>query len=95
MKTLSGLNDPVLSLGGEPLVEGERVVTVGFLIANVLARGSCDEPVRAMDVALKIYNADGSVDLEDADFATVNQTVREDRFMTNIAKAAVLRVLAG
>jgi len=103
MKTLAGLSKPVLNLDGEPLrqpdrvvgdklVEGEKI-TVGSIIANSLARGSSVDSVRAMDVALKIHNAKGTIELEDADFALMEQAVKEDRTINNMAKAAALRVL--
>ena len=95
MKTLIGLSKPVLNLDGESLREGIKEITVGSIIANSLARGSSAEPVRAMDVALKIHNAEGDIELEDADFALIEQAVQEDRLINNMAKAAALVILSG
>lgn len=93
MRTLLGLDKPVFNLDGQPLMDSGRLITAGSIIANCLARGSSDEPARAMDVAIKIHGAKGDIELEDADFAVAEQAVREDRLTNNMAKAAALVVL--
>jgi len=103
MKTLTGLSKPVLNPAGEPLRQPDRVVgdkvvegeklTVGSVIASCLGRGSSGDPVRAMDVAIKIHNAKDNLELEDADFAEVLQAVKDDRTLNNMAKAAAQRML--
>lgn len=96
MRTLTGLSKPVLKLDGEPLKEvNGKEVSVGWVIANSLARGSSEDAVRAIAVALKIHNGGDEVELEDADFALAQQALAEDRFMNNMAKAAALVVLNG
>jgi hypothetical protein len=105
MRTLAGLSKPLLNLDDEPIrqpsrvvgnkvVEGEKI-TVGSIIANSLARGSSNDPVRAMEVALKIHRAKGDIELEDADFALAERAVKEDTTINNMAKAAALAVLNG
>ena len=96
MKTLTGLSEPILNLDGEVLREiNGKEITVGSIIANSLARGSSEEPVRAMDIAIKIHNANGDIKLEDADFALAERAVKEDRLINNMAKAAALSALNG
>lgn len=95
MKTLAGLDKPILNLDGQPLGDGNNPITVGMIIANSLARGSSDDPVRAMAVALKVHNAKGDIDLEDADFVVAEKAVKEDRTINNMAKAAALGTLNG
>lgn len=90
MKKLTGLTKPVDDLDGNP-IPGE---TVGKMMANVLARAQSDDPVRAMMIAMQIYK-EKSVDLEDADFALVHETVNTDRLLTNLGRAALLTALNG
>lgn len=92
MKRVAGLNETLCNLDGSALTENGRTFTIGYLVATAIARGGGDDPVRAMDIALRIYNAEDSVDLEDADFALAQQLVQKDA-MTNLAKAAVLTAL--
>lgn len=95
MRKLTGLGKPILNLDGQPLMAENGPITVGLIIANSLARGSSEEPVRAMAIALKVHNAKGDIELEDADFAMAEQAVKEDRAINNMAKAAALGVLNG
>ena len=96
MKKLVGLSKSVLNLDGKPLVEVDgSVVTVGSILANSLARGNSQEPARAMAIALKIYKAEGDLEIEDADFALVESTLVADQLINNMAKAATLAVLNG
>lgn len=99
MKKLAGLAANVLGLDGVPIIVGgtpEKPVyeTVGRMIANVLARGQSDDPVRAMMVALEIHSSK-AVDLEDADFELVTESVNKDQLLTNLGKAACLKALNG
>ena len=93
MRKLTGLSEEVCGLDGTALIENGRVITVGFLIANALARGASAEPIRAMDIALRVYNADGVLELEDADFALAREAVEKDTLMSNLAKAPTLKFL--
>lgn len=94
MKSLTGLREPLLTLDGETVIENGAVITAGRLLANAVARGASDDPVRAMDIAMKLYSANGKeVELEDADFALVTECLKADQMMSNIAKAHCVRAL--
>lgn len=94
MKTLKNLNAPVLGLDRQPLVEpGGSPLAVKNLLANALARGQSDEPARAMSIALRIYEADGTTELEDADYELLRSTLQKDPFLNNMAKVAALTAL--
>lgn len=96
-KILSNLSKPITGLDGKTIVEvdGRTTVSAGKLIANALAGGQSSEPARAMDVALKIYNASNEITLEEADFAMVKDAIDKNQGFSNLAKAAVLEVLNG
>ena len=90
MKKLNSLTNPLTGLDGQPI--GEE--TVGKMMANVLARAQSADSVRAMMIAMEIHGAK-SVDLEDADFALVQEAVDKDQMLTNLGKAALLTALNG
>ena len=90
MKKLNSLTNPLTGLDGQPI--GEE--TVGKMMANVLARAQSADSVRAMMIAMEIEGAK-SVDLEDADFALVQEAVDKDQMLTNLGKAALLTALNG
>ena len=97
MKALSGLNQSVTGLDGQPLTElnGSKV-TLSSIIANSLARGQSQSPAQAMDLAMKLYkNTKDVFELEEAEFVTVKDAMVNDQLMNNLAKAAVLEVLNG
>jgi len=90
MKKLNSLTNPLTGLDGQPI--GEE--TVGKMMANVLARAQSADSVRAMMIAMEIHGQK-SVDLEDADFALVQEAVDKDQMLTNLGKAALLTALNG
>ena len=104
MKKLNGLTNPVTGLDGQPIVnqvgehpDGTPILvpeTAGRMMANVLARGQSNDPIKAMMVAMQIHGAK-AVELEDADFALVQEAVDKDQLLTNLGKAALLTVLNG
>lgn len=94
MKKLTGLNEGILNLDGQNLLDGDgKKVVIKTIIANVLARGSSQEPARVMDLALKIYNAKDEIEIEDNDLTLIKEAIEKDQLMNNIAKAATLKVL--
>ena len=94
MRTLKGLDKLLTDLEGRPLVEQDgSTVAVKTIVANAIARGSSEEPARAMAVAMDIYKSNGEVEIEDADFALIEKAVKEDTMMNNMAKAAALSIL--
>ena len=104
MKKLNSLTNPIVGLDGEPVMtqvgtnpDGIPVLvpeTVGRMLANVLARGQSSDAVKAMMIAMEIHGQK-SVDLEDADFALVQEAVDKDQMLTNLGKAALLTALNG
>ena len=94
MKTLTGLSKPALALDGQPLVDQDgKPSLIGGIIANCIARGQSKEPVRAMEVALKIHRSNNKLELDDADVQLARAAVQDDQVMNNQAKAAALTVL--
>lgn len=95
MKTVAGLNGQLHDIAGNPVAEADgRPTTIKMLLANVIARGQSNEPIRAVELALRIYHAeDGSVELEDADFNLAKRAVEADQLTTDLAKAAILKTL--
>jgi len=104
MKKLNSLTNAVTDLDGTPLgnqvgvkPDGTPIIieeTIGKMLAKVLARGQSADPVKAMMLAMEIHGTK-SVDLEEADFALVQEAVDQDKLLTNLGKAALLTALSG
>ena len=87
---MNSLTNLITGLDGLPI--GEE--TIGKMMANVLARAQSSDSVRAMMLAMEIHGAK-AVDLEDADFALVQEAVDKDTLLTNLGKAALVTALNG
>ena len=102
MKKIAGLDDLLCGLDGKPALDGDertplnerRPVTIGHLIANVLAGSQSAEPARAMSIAMRLYAGPGDLELEDADYTLVHEAIKSAP-LANISKAAALAVLDG
>lgn len=104
MKKLNNLTNSITGLDGQPIVnqvginpDGTPILvpeTVGRMMANVLARAQSNDSVKAMMIAMQIHGAK-AVELEDADFALVQEAVDKDQLLTNLGKAALLTALTG
>ena len=93
-KVLRGFDDqPIVqtSLNGEP----QGTINAKDLLTMVLGRGQSEDPIRAIDVGLKIHNAKNYIDLDDADVELLVRAVKADRGTTNLSKAFLLRTLDG
>lgn len=89
MKTLNSLSDPIIALNGQGIGE-----LTGELLANVIARGVSDNPVRAMKVAMRIHDCPTLLELEDADWEIASEAVKADKQLTNLGKAVCMKALA-
>ena len=101
-KRLTGLSAPALGLDGTPLRNAPsepegigEVILIKSVLANAVARGQSADPVRAMEVARKVYSADSQVVLDDQDIELLRCSLRGDRVLNDMAKAAGLIVLDG
>ena len=92
-KKLSGLDEVICDLDGNPLTNKGAPIRIKNILANSLARGSSKEPVKVMSLALGIYEAKKEVVIDDADLAEITLAVKEDVTINNIAKAAGLECL--
>jgi len=97
MKTITELTKPVLTLDGQPIVEGGRPVTAATIIGNSLAATACATPIRAIDLGIKLIalNGTGRMDVDDADYQMMVDAINGNQSLTNLGKAAALRVLEG
>lgn len=93
MKTLSGLGESIKDFNGEAIPNGAEDLTVGQALGIMLARATSDDPVRADEVARKVYYAEEELELEDGDVAMLRGAVKHDQFYGNLVKAAALRVV--
>ena len=79
---------PILGDGGEPLK-----TTAGDLLSAVLARGSSQDPIHTIEVAMKIRSAKEYIQLDNEDITLLEGAVKTDRGTTDLAKAFLLTLL--
>ena len=93
MNLLKGLNKPILGLDGQTLKEpGGKPITPGALLGNSLARGKSSEPARAVALAIKIYEAGNTLELDHNDLNLVKRGVTDDNMLNNLALNAINKV---
>ena len=95
MKTITGLTKQVQTLDGQPIEEGGRPVTPATIIGNSLAATACATPIRAIDLGIKLIalNGTGRMEVDDADYQMMVDAINGNQSLTNLGKAAALRVL--
>ncbi len=105
-KRLIGLDSILRDLDGEAIYQtdqmgffvlddkGEKQTTTAkAMLSAVLARANTEDPIRAIDVALKVHKANQHIELDDADVTLLSGCVKGDRNATNLGKAFLLRLL--
>lgn len=91
-RVLRGFDDqPIIqtNLAGEP----QGTISAGSLLAAICGRGSSPDPIRSIDIGLKVHHAKNYVDLDDADMELLEKAVTADRGSTDLAKAWLLKLL--
>ena len=106
MKTITEMQTIIKDLNGRPILNGEfdeqgilipntlKPISIAKMIASLLARGSSQDSVRMIDLALKLYSTEeDEFEFEDSDLTQIIQIVQQDKRSTNIIKATILKVL--
>lgn len=102
MRKIANLDETLMELNGSPLLDGlSKEIMVKRVIAETIRRGSSVDAsgrlvydsMRAERIAWDIYNADGSIELDDADVAMIEDIVKRDVLLNNMSKSACLHVL--
>ena len=94
------LNVVAKDLDGKPIVEIEsdgtrKDVILSNFVANALLRDTkAKDPVRQMDLALKVHKAKGEIELEDADCKTIKNVITNCAVSCMLV-APVLKILDG
>lgn len=100
-KRINGLDRVLEDFDGKPIIptnlvgEPQGTVSAKSLLTAILGRGQTEDPIRAIDVGLKIHNAKSHIDLDDSDVELLVRAVKADRGATNLSKAFLLRTLDG
>ncbi len=95
-KLLKGLNETLKDFDGNELKDADNLpITIKTLIKNSIASTKADDSIRAMDLALKIHNANNQLEVEDADFNLIKKAVDDNPALVNSIKAPILKVLNG
>ena len=75
MKKLN-FNLPITNLKGEPMNQGGEKMMMHEIIANMLSIAKpvdSNKAVRQLDVALKLYNSKGEIELDDNDVTMIKK----------------------
>ena len=86
------LKIPFTDLAKKPIVENGETVMLGKVVANHLANSSKGEPVKLFGWAEKLYNGE-SLELDEADYDTLYNFVKDSEHLSNAIKAQALRAL--
>lgn len=98
-KKLTKLNEVLRDIDGieardiDEKGEVVRKLTAGILLGRLLARGQAEDPTRAMDIALRIYNSTSSVVIDDDDVTFIEGIVTGDPAAATFTKAFLLKKL--
>lgn len=84
MQKLTGLNEVVKDLDGNPLD-----IQAGRLVANCIMGSQQKDAVRAYSIAVKINEADEAIELEDADYKMAKQAVESSQLPVMTKKYAL------
>ena len=83
-------NVPMLDLKGKPAKQGTEEVKMKELVGNLLSGATTPKAsIRVYNMALKIYNSVGEIEIEDNDFNTLEQVI-ENSSTNNITKGQIL-----
>lgn len=94
MNLLKGLKESILNLDNEPLREKSgAIISPGSIIANALARGKSGEPAKAVSLAIKIYGAGDTIELDLSDLNLAKRAVSNDASLSDLATVAANKVL--
>lgn len=77
------LNDQILELDGKPAMNGDKPLTVGLALANVLVlQGQSSDPLRAYLLAKKLTDNTETLELDDSDKSFLKDAVeKSDRYL--------------
>lgn len=78
----------IYNLKGDALKDPDtnEVAMLSKIIGNILAQHKATDAIRQFAVAEKIYNSEGDIDLEDADFKMVETVAKETNLSCMTAK---------
>lgn len=82
-------NKPITGLDGQPVYDGDKVYTLGRLLAEQLIQATKVDAIKFFDWALKLYN-NQPLELDNSDTQTLKEFIRNHETMTVIAKAQLL-----
>ena len=89
MKMRLDLKKPFIGLNGLPLIDGgtNKEVMMNETLANNLAIGLSDDPIKMLGIAKDLYG--GSVEVDESDMMKIEEFIKNYKF-TNIVKAQLL-----
>ncbi len=84
-------NDILVNLQGEALKDGNKELTLGLAIANVLVSGAkSTEPLRAYVLSKKLFDTKGELDLDSADVSFLKKTIEDFEGYITLVKGQIL-----
>jgi len=89
MKMKLDLKKAFIGLNGLPLIDGgtNKEVMMNETLANNLAIGLSEDPIKMLGIATELYN--GPVELDESDMNKIEDFIKNYKF-TNIVKAQLL-----
>lgn len=77
LKKIEGLGEVVKQVTGDAMRTGTDILTIrsGFATSLMMHKASAIESLRVLELAKKVWAADGSIELEDSEHALLKQVV--------------------
>ena len=86
------LNKPILDLEGNPIKNGNEVLTIGKQIASALVGSNKGEALKFYDWAVKLYKGE-ALEVDKSDLKKITEFVETNEQFTNLLKAQALELL--
>ena len=88
-------NQPVLSLKNEPMIVDKEPMNIKYIVANLLSTSKAEKSaIRQLDLALRIYNSEKEINIEDADYEIIKKIIEKSGISTLIS-GRILKVMEG
>jgi hypothetical protein len=92
MQKTFNFNKPIIGLDGEALNDANGEVTLGKVLAPVIARQTQGDSLKLLSWAMAIHKNEDLV-LDKSDIKTLKELINADNQMTALVKAPLLELL--
>jgi len=92
--TTINFSKPLIGLDGEPVIQLDKAVTLGSVLAPQIAQQNKGDALKLLAWAMAIYKGE-DISLDKSDTSTLKNLIESNEQMTILVKAQLLDVLNG